>query len=101
MFLKLKVMIITYTQGRPDVITKGKDWEANRWRKSTDMDIVKILWQTIVANRELDFNQITELIKNTYKNKTVRSKISINYEEAQIEIIKKGIFPNIIIQKLK
>lgn len=95
-------MIITYTQGRPTNVVLGKGWEARRWRKNTDTEVLAILWQTIIAaQKEKEFKELIELIKETYKNKTVRSRVEIYYENDYIEIIKRGVFPSILILKDK
>lgn len=92
-------MIITYERGCADTTKIGENWKALRWVKHNDSLIIYSLWKVILANLDKEFSEICELIKEGYKNKTVKSRVDIYYENGKLEIIRKGVFPNIMIIK--
>ena len=71
-----KLMVITYTRGSAHTEYKGKDWVAYSW-----IDIIKdtlICWElkkVVENNTDVTFDELYELLKNTYKNKKVKSRI--------------------------
>lgn len=90
-------MIITYTSNPPDRIIKSLLWEARRYSKSNDTQIISLLWQTISNNREMSFLEIGEKLQKVYAEKFVRSKASIYVNDQEIEVLTKGVFPHILI----
>lgn len=93
--------VITYSRGVADVQYTGHDWEAMRWFKKNDTLIIDELWRFIDSNRNLPFDSLYPMLKELYKNKTVRSFADIHKDEYQgkgvIEITTRGIFPKILI----
>lgn len=92
-------MIITYTRGRADFERLGKNWIAYRWHKYSDTLILHNLWKVISDNLDKDFEEICEIAKSSYKNRTVKSRVDVHREKDSLEITRKGIFPNILIKK--
>ena len=96
-------MVITYTRGSAHTEYKGKDWVAYSW-----IDIVKdtlICWElknVVENNTDLTFDELYELLKNTYKNKKVKSSCDILLDKSTmtIDLIRKGVFPFILIKKI-
>lgn len=90
---------IIYDSGAPNASILGNGWEAHRWLRTRDTQIVEILWDTVRENTRLTLRQLEEKIKEAYKNKKVRSDISIYSSGDYIEAIQKGVMPNIFVEK--
>lgn len=85
--------------GQADWTIEGYDFTAHRWLKSKDTAIIDILWKVIKDNSETNFTNLSSLLREAYKNKTVRSKVNLSYDENRFEVIRKGVFPSIMIYK--
>ena len=84
----------------PQRIKEYKNFILYRWRKSSHTQILYILENVVEGNTDSTFDDLAEKIKTAYKERTVKSKVEIyTGEKNRIEIIRKGIFPSIIICK--
>lgn len=90
---------ITYTSDHWDTMFSGQNWKGYRWRKKKDTIIVDQIWNFINNNRNIEYNQLCELIKTFHKYKNAKSSVTIYHTEKKLEIIRKGVFPNIVINK--
>ena len=90
-------MIITYERDNPNMGIEGKSWKAHRWTKNNDTLIIDSLWDSIKGNNHLNFVEICEVVKFKYKNSKLRSRVSISVDRGVLEIIRKGVFPSILI----
>lgn len=95
-------MTIEYTSGQADVDLTGEHINALRWYKKTDTLIIDDLWEVVENNIDETPEDLFNLLKLYYKNKTVRSRAEISFDRqsGRIEITNKSIiFPNILIIK--
>jgi len=94
-------MKIEITQGRADQIKDYDHFEAHRWRKSNDTLILDNLWYDTILDygKYATYEQMVDEIKSAYKNKTVKSTVSFYESDGRFEIIKKGVFPSIVLWK--
>lgn len=92
-------MKITIESGQADWTIEGFDFTAHRWLKNKDTAIIDTLWKVIRDNSETNFSNLSSLLREAYQNKIVRSKADLNYDENRFEVIRKGVFPSIMIYK--
>lgn len=89
-------MIITYEKEAANKELKRDYFTAYRWYDIKDSLILDQLWKVIELN-DSNFNSLCSDIKQSYKNRTVKSRCDIYYTENTLEITTRGIFPKIIV----
>lgn len=91
-------MIITYDKGYR-VAYKGNGWTCYSDTKMKDSLIVHALEGVVAENKDKTFDEIYDLLKDRYDNKTEKSRCSIYKEDNTIDVTVRGVFPRFYILK--
>ena len=93
-------MIITYTDTAHCTEIKGLYLTARYYhRKNRDTNIVWEIWRVVKENIDRPLIEMSEPVRQAYKNRKSKSRLDILYEKDYIEMTNKGVFPNIMIIK--
>jgi len=90
--------IVTYIKGPYKEVKSQSNWILYSDVGIKDSLIISQLLNVVKQNLNTPFEDLYSLLKESYKNKTVRSSCSIYQTTNRIEIINRGIFPRFYIE---
>lgn len=92
-------MVITYNKTYREAAV-GKGWKLYSCVSFKDSSIINILYNIVLKNTDVSFDQIYTSLKENYKHKTAKSRCEISHNNGRIEVTVKGVFPKFYIEKI-